>query len=78
MLAFHIILSQDNRTIEKTLLHRKQKGNQWLGIAPNNEANCEVRYNYAVYTFLIITSTESDACFIVSNKRWSMFRHGLK
>ena len=37
--------------------------------APNNVANCNVRYNYIVYTFLIVTSIENDACFIVSDKR---------
>jgi len=69
MLAIYILLSQNNRTIEKTLLHSKQKGNQRLSIVPNNVTNCKVRYNYIVYTFPIITNIESDACFIVSNKR---------
>jgi hypothetical protein len=69
MLAIYILLSQNNRTIEKTLLHRKQKGNQGLCVVPNNVASCKVRCNYTVYTFLIITNIESDACFIVSDKR---------
>ena len=79
VLVIYILVSQNSTTIEKTLLRRKQKGNQRPSIVSNNMAKYKVRYNYIVCTFLIITNIESDACFIVSDKRpWSMFCHGLK
>jgi len=72
MLAIFVLLSQNDRTIKKTLLHLaepcKQKANQELIIVPNNVANCKTPYNYTVYTF-IINNIESDACFIVGDKR---------
>jgi hypothetical protein len=68
MLAIYVLLSQNNRAMKKTLLHRMQTGNQELIIVPNNVANFKESYNYIVYTF-IIANIESDVCFIHGDKR---------